>query len=47
MEKKIYKQPKTQVVLMDSKCMIGTESGHGEDASLDLKFEEEPVTTEE
>ena len=47
MEKKVYNQPRVVLVQLNTYCMLGNQSGEGEGASLDLKFEEEPITTEE
>ncbi|MBO5613326.1 MAG: hypothetical protein J5905_02330 [Prevotella sp.] len=41
MEKKVYNQPRVVLVQLNTYCMLGNQSGEGEGASLDLKFEEE------
>ncbi len=46
MKKKIYEHPQVELIEANSHCMLGNESGIGEGASLDAKFEEESTTQE-
>lgn len=41
LQKNVYVQPKVNVIEIDSRCMLGNESGQGTGASLDVEFSDD------